>query len=341
MKKLLILIIFTIVMSLAVFWALKTTAKEVHLVAVGDILLSRDVEKKMIKEGLSYPYKQVEKCFLKKDIVLGNLENPIYEGNNAVCKNSNLIFKAKNANAAKLKEVGFTILNLANNHTMDYKEAGLVNTMQVLHNNGISYIGAGVNDNEAKKPLVIQTKGYKIGFLGYSMFSAQRSIYNKDKAAICRVKDNINSEIKKAKSECDFLVVTVHWGNEFDFFPSDKQKKLAHEMIDSGADLLLGHHPHVLQGIEQYKDKYIFYSLGNFVFDKQIQKGTDESIILDLTIKNKHIKKITLIPIKIIDCQPTLATGDVASYILQRLQKYSSEMSIEIKIKRGTGEIIP
>lgn len=77
------------------------------------------------------------------------------------------------------------------------------------------------------------------------------------------------------------------------------------------------------------------------MFDKQIQKGTDESIILDLTIKNKDIKKIKLIPIKIIDCQPTLATGDVGGYILQRLQKYSSEMSIEIKIKQCLGEIIP
>lgn len=94
MKKLLILIIFTIVMSIAVFCALITAENEIHLVAVGDILLSRDVEKKMIKEGLSYPYKQVEKCFIKKDIVLGNLENPIYEGNNPVCKNPNLIFKA-------------------------------------------------------------------------------------------------------------------------------------------------------------------------------------------------------------------------------------------------------
>ncbi|QOR36855.1 CapA family protein [Clostridium sp. 'deep sea'] len=341
MKKLLIFIIFTIVMSMTVFCALKTTENEIHLVAVGDILLSRDVEKKMIKEGLNYPYKQVEKCFIKKDIVLGNLENPIYEGNNPVCKNSNLIFKAKNANATKLKEAGFTILNLANNHTMDYKEAGLANTMQALHNNGISYIGAGVKNNEARKPLVIEKEGYKIGFLGYSMFSPRGYIYNKDKADICRVKDNIAIEIKKAKAQCDFLVVTVHWGNEFDFFPSEKQKKLAHEIIDSGADLILGHHPHVLQGIEQYKDKYIFYSLGNFVFDKQIQKGTDESIILDLTIKNKDIKKIKLIPIKIIDCQPTLATGDVGGYILQRLQKYSSEMSIEIKIKQCLGEIIP
>lgn len=120
---------------------------------------------------------------------------------------------------------------------MDYKEAGLANTMQALHNNGISYIGAGVKNNEARKPLVIEKEGYKIGFLGYSMFSPKGYIYSKDKADICRVKDNIAIEIKKAKAQCDFLVVTVHWGNEFDFFPSEKQKKLAHEIIDNGADL--------------------------------------------------------------------------------------------------------
>ena len=340
MKKQLILLFCTIIMLLLVF-AFKAINNEIHLVAVGDIMLARGVEKRIEKEGLNYPFVHTKEFLLKKDIVLGNLENPIYSGNSPVYKKSNLVFKAKSENAAMLKEAGFTILNLANNHTMDHKEAGLINTMKILHDNGISYIGAGIYNDKATSPLVIEKKGCKIGFLGYSMLGSEDNIYSNNQADIYKVTAEINNEILEAKLKCDFLVVTVHWGNEYDFYPSEKQKKLAYQIINSGADLILGHHPHVLQGIEQYKDKYIFYSLGNFVFDKQIQKGTDESIILNLVIKNKQVAKINIIPIKIVDCQPTLATGEVASYVLKRLQKYSQGMNIDIQVNNGIGQVVP
>ncbi len=338
MKRLSMLIVLAGIISLVIFFTITKNDNEIHLAAVGDILLSRDVEKRMEEEGLDYPYRQIKEFISEKDIVFGNLENPIYEGNNPVGKDPDLIFKAKNANAVELREAGFTVLNLANNHTMDHQEVGLVSTMKALQENGIDYIGAGFSYDEARKPLVIDHKGVKIGFLGYSAFQP-KDVNFIDKADICRVSSEIGSEIEKAKTKCDFLVVTVHWGNEFHFYPSENQRSLAYAIIDSGADIILGHHPHVLQGIERYNDRFIFYSLGNFVFDRQIQKGTDESIILDLVIKDKAINDIRLIPVKIIDCQPTLAAEDVARGIFERLQKYSEGLGVDYKFDSGNNEL--
>lgn len=339
MKKILMIALLGIVILVSLICIAISVNNEIHLVAVGDILLSRGVGLKIDEEGFDYPYQQIKDLFVNKDIVFGNLECPIYEGGGAVYKRPELIFKASNGNGAALKVVGFNVLNLANNHTMDYKRDGLSNTMEVLNQHDISHFGAGKNYEEARRLLVIDKQGCKIGFLGYSVFPPEGYIFSRDKSDVARVSENLGEEIKLAKKKCDLLVVSFHWGNEYHFYPSENQKNLAYEAIDNGADLILGHHPHVLQGIEKYQDKLIFYSLGNFIFDRQIQKGTDESIILDLVIEDKNIKDVKLIPIKIIECQPIVATDEVGVYILERLQKYSRGMNTKIKIDSGIGYI--
>ncbi len=336
MNKIIIIIVSVVVILVCLVGSVDDA---IHFTAVGDILLSRGVSEKIDKEGFGYPYNHVKDLFANKDIVFGNLECPIYEGKGAAYKRRDLIFKASSENAAFLKRAGFNILNLANNHTMDYKSDGLISTMEILNEQNIKFFGAGKNYSEARKPLIIDKKDSSIGFLGYSIFPPEGFIFSEDKADVARVGNNLENEIKMAKKQCDFLVVSFHWGNEYHFYPSENQKQLAYQAIDSGADLILGHHPHVLQGIEKYMDKYIFYSLGNFIFDKQIQKGTDESIIVDIVIKDDDIENIRLIPVKIIDCQPTIAADDEAEYILQRLKTYSKGMNTKIFIDNGIGNV--
>jgi len=132
-------------------------------------------------------------------------------------------------------------------------------------------------------------------------------------------------------------VLSFHWGREYDFFPSERQKELARLAVDNGADLVLGHHPHVLQGIEEYRGRLIFYSLGNFIFDRQIQPGTAETIILELIICAGEWKEARLIPVSITNCQPCLAEGVKGEEILLRLQKISQGFNTSIMIREGKG----
>lgn len=327
-------------MSIVSIFIINSTTSQITVSFVGDILLDRGVRKAIEEKGYDYPYEIVKNIFKKDDITFGNLECPILTKGKAVYKRPELIFKADPQNASALKKAGFDILNIANNHTMDYGSEGLLSTIDILKENNIKTVGGSRNYNTARKPVYIRKKGNTIGFLGYSVFPPEGYIVSSNRPDVARVDyDKISSEIKMAKEKCDFLVVSFHWGNEYDFFPSERQKELAHKVVESGADLVIGHHPHVLQGVEKYKDKYIFYSLGNFVFDRQIQKGTNETIITKVDIQDNKIKNIKLIPIKIIDCQPRIAKGKDAEYIIERLKLYSQDMNADIIFQDGVGYV--
>lgn len=314
-------------------------SNEIVLCAVGDILLDRGVRKE-IKGDYDYPYKKVKNILNEADITIGNLESPITDGGTPVLKRPIIIFKADPENSQAIKEAGFDILSLANNHTMDYGTQGMINTINILKNNNIDFIGAGLNYEDARKPLYVEKRNCKIGFLGYSIFPPEGYITFSDRPDVAKVDPkSLEDEIKSAKEKCDFLIVSLHWGKEYEFYRGKMQKELAYTIIDSGGDLIIGHHPHVLQGVERYKNGIIFYSLGNFVFDRQIQNGTDETIIVNFKIKNKRLDEIEIIPAKIRNCQPERVYDKEANYILNRLKMYSDGMNIEIDIKDGKGYI--
>lgn len=290
----------------------------------GDILLDRRVRTFLIQNGYDYPYTNVKKLLTEADITFGNLECPITDGGAPVFKRRDLIFKGDYNNTRALKNAGYDILNLANNHIMDQGREGLLDTINALKNEGLNYLGAGRDRFNAHKPVVIEKSGIKIGFLGYSDFSGEGYIYTEDNYGICNIDDkSLKEDITKAKESCEFLVVSIHYGVEFNFYPSKTQKKYTHLAVDSGADLVIGHHPHVLQGVEEYRGKYIFYSLGNFVFDRQIPKGTEESIILNIRITRDGIRDIEIIPVKIENCQPKIADESDREYIIERIKLYS------------------
>ncbi|WP_176431283.1 CapA family protein [Anaerovirgula multivorans] len=341
MKKILMIVCLSLVIFALLFIGTDND-RDITLVAVGDILLDRGVRRSIERHDRNYPYLNVQEYFQKGDISFANLECPLTPGGTSVLKDRTLIFKGDIENGRVLKEVGFTILNLTNNHTLDYGPEGLVDTLEVLKENGIFSLGVGLNAQEARQPVFISIKGSTIGFLGYSQFPPEGYFYFPDRPEVARIDpDLMPEEITRAKESCDFLVVSFHWGKEYDFYPSEQQKALAHLAVDSGADLILGHHPHVLQSIEQYQDKLIFYSLGNFVFDRQIQPGADETVILNLKISKGQWQEAILIPVKIIDCQPTPVDGEEGEQILRRLQKYSEGRNSFMVIRDEKGYIVP
>jgi gamma-polyglutamate biosynthesis protein CapA len=177
-----------------------------------------------------------------------------------------------------------------------------------------------------------------IGFLGYSAFPPEGYFYFEDRPGIAHVdSERLGNEICNARKHCDFLIVSFHWGKEFEFFASESQKKLARLAIDNGADTVVGHHPHVLQGVEMYKGKFIAYCLGNFIFDRQIPEGTDETVIVNLLLSKEGIRQIVLVPVRIADSRPEPARAEDAQYILDRLRLYSEGMNGRMEVKGGRG----
>jgi poly-gamma-glutamate synthesis protein (capsule biosynthesis protein) len=301
-------VIIIILIFVPVFLSVYNTDKEVSLIAVGDILLDRGVRREIVDKGYDYPYLKVKKLLSSADITFGNLECPISDRGNQVFKRPDIIFRADKENAIELKKAGFDILNLANNHSMDYGSTALMDTIKVLEKNNITPLGAGQNKAAAHKPIFINKKGLRIGLLGYSIFPPEGYVSLDDKPDVSKADiDTIVREINATKQQCDILVVSFHWGTEYQFYAGEMQKQYAHTAVDSGADLILGHHPHVLQELEWYKDKLILYSLGNFVFDRQIQPGTDETAIAKIIIQDKKIKSVEFIPIQIVNSQPKRA----------------------------------
>lgn len=294
--------------------------KDVSLIAVGDVMLSRGVAKKIEKNGEDYPFLEVKDYLKSGDIVFANLETPITEGR--IIKPGEMFFRSEPALAQKLKDNNFSIVSLANNHTGNFGTHGLEQTFKYLKEAGIQYAGAGENIDEANASAIIKVNGFSLAFLAYDDIDFTPAEYGaaEEKPGIAFFyKDKITAALATAKKEADFVIVSMHFGNEYQDLPSDKQKELAHFAVDSGADLIIGHHPHVVQPIEEYKGKYIFYSLGNFIFDQMWSEETRQGIAIKIIFNKDGIKIQELKPFLINDyCQPSFLDGEEADKVLER-----------------------
>lgn len=295
-------------------------------------MLSRDVAPVLEQQGSAYPYRQVKALFLNDDLTVGNLECPLTAASAPAHKNPVILFRAEPAKADALKTSGFDLLNLANNHTMDYGSPGLKDTLEALRENSLVPLGAEEGYEHARAPVFVEKGGTVFGFLGYSAFPAEGYIHTREGYDVARADEALlPGEIAAAKAQCEILIVTVHWGKEFQHYASAQQKKLAHAMIDAGADLIVGHHPHVLQGVEKYKGRFIVYSLGNFVFDRQIPEGTDEGAILQAVYQDHQLVDLSLIPIVIREASPEFPAPDRRSRMLEALSRYSEGLDSDLK----------
>ena len=294
-KYILLSVIFIIIGSAVIYrFTLIQSDISIELTFAGDIMLSRGLDKYLNEKGYDYPYENVKDIFLSDDLTIVNLECPITSYGRGANKAKRFVFKANSENAFAMKRAGIDLCDLANNHTMDYRSEGLGDTMDALNKAGIEYVGAGENAS-SNMSYIFEKNGYKVGILAYSLFPPEGMVYNENNPNINYLSEfedlkseRVKTDLKKLKA--DFKIVYFHWGVEYEPFARDMQKKLARDTIDGGADFVVGTHPHVIQGSEVYNGKYIYYSIGNCVFDKQIQKGTDEGMLLRVNIgKNKSV----------------------------------------------------
>lgn len=269
---------------------IKYKETSVTFLAVGDIMMSRGVNSVIARTNDPlHPFKSLTELLNSTDFNFGNLESPI-SGSESAGPMHSLVFNAPLRNVAGLKKYNFKVLNLANNHALDQRATGLHNTRRVLAENDINYLGVGENLDEAWEPKVITINGLKLGFLGASYASVNDGGVTRNNL-VARIEDTeyLKNSITKLKTMADFVLVTMHAGIEYTRTPHQPQIDFAHTAIDCGADIVIGAHPHWIQTIEKYKDKYIFYSLGNFIFDQEWSKDTKEGLVLKISLQGYQV----------------------------------------------------
>lgn len=298
---------------------IKSRDNIVHLLAVGDIMLSRNVGQKMVKyKDYKYPFEDTSGLLQKADITFGNLETPLLSG--PPVYTPSMIFRADPECAPALSWAGFDVLSLANNHIMNKGQKGLENTLELLKQEEILGVGAGRDFGEAHQYKIIERKGIKIGFLAYVYPGNLEATEERGGVAIMK-EEELLFDLKEAKKEADLVIISMHSGTEYKRYSNALQKDFARRAIDGGADLVLGHHPHWFQIVERYKDKYIIYSLGNFVFDQMWSEETREGMIASIYLDKDGVEALEFIPIKIQDfSQPRFVGGEDQERMLEMLE---------------------
>ena len=287
----------------------------VTLMFAGDVNLSN-----LVKKDYKLPFAKMDE-YRAADLSIVNLENPLTR---STLNNTNQQQKST-VNPSYVKALtsgGVDLVNLANDHTLGYEQKGLLETIETLKDAGIHSLGAGKTKKEARRPKIIEVKGQKIAYLNYYDTDIQPTAPSVNVNS--RNKDRISSDIQNLREQVDWIIVNYHWGVELSEYPGDWQIDMARMTIDQGADLVVGHHPKVLQGAEIYQGRPIVYSLGNFIFGDTSNKESDyETAVLKVSLKPGKMK-VELLPVVVSKYQPQIVKGEKGKEILKHIAQISS-----------------
>ncbi|MAF79662.1 hypothetical protein CL629_01130 [bacterium] len=303
----------------------KVQPEDFELLFVGDVMLSRGVGAQMLRrQDFYYPFRRIALTLRGADFVFANLEGPI--SNRGINQGSEYSFRADPRVVDGLKFAGFDVLSLANNHALDWGREAMFDTIDILETNDVYTAGAGENLDLANQPAVLcvedgtskyieisryrdsemsryrdgEILGYRDGenfcsgisvaVFAYTNLYPLGLVAKEDYSGVSDFRlVRILKDIRAIRDEVDFVVVSYHWGEEYAEESNEEQSMLAHAIIDAGADFIIGHHPHVVQEIEKYKDGWIAYSLGNFVFDQDFSDETMRGAILRVLVRDGRV----------------------------------------------------
>lgn len=265
------------------------SVRGINVLIVGDLMLDRNVRNIINRNGFEGFFVGVRDLIQSTDVAIANLEGAFTTNPSVTASlvSKELIFTFDPALAPKLSVLGFDVMGLANNHSYNYGAKGLESTRRYVGSAGMLYYGDPFN--KAETSTVIIKNGIRIGLVGFHEFYYTNF-------------NNVFQEISRLRSEVDVLIVTPHWGVEYQKEPTTKMKEWAHAFIDSGADVVVGTHTHIVGDTEMYKGKKIYYSIGNFAFDQYFSKATSQglAVILNIYKDEKEISiSFTDIPINI------------------------------------------
>ncbi|MGF9980409.1 capsular polyglutamate synthetase PgsA [Bacillus subtilis] len=318
-KHVFIAIPIVFVLMFAFMWAGKAETPKVKTYSddvlsasfVGDIMMGRYVEKVTEQKGADSIFQYVEPIFRASDYVAGNFENPVTYQKNYKQADKKIHLQTNKESVKVLKDMNFTVLNSANNHAMDYGVQGMKDTLGEFAKQNLDIVGAGYSLSDAKKKISYQkVNGVTIATLGFTDVSGKGFAAKKNTPGVLPADPEIFIPmISEAEKHADIVVVQSHWGQEYDNDPNDRQRQLARAMSDAGADIIVGHHPHVLEPIEVYNGTVIFYSLGNFVFDQGWTR-TRDSALVQYHLKKNGTGRFEVTPIDIHEATPAPVKKD-------------------------------
>lgn len=292
----------------------------------GDVIFSGKAGELLEKKGYDYSYAALDGMFKKDDLTVVNLETPVTTGGVGAA-NKQFVFKGSPKALDALKAAGVDAVNMANNHTLDQGEEGLRDTLSHLSERGIPYVGAGLNSKEAFSAQYFERKGIKIALLGFTrVIPSYDWTALKNKPGLASVYDSKEGlkAIAAAKQKADLVVVVVHWGKERVEQFDNIQQTLGRSFVDAGADLVIGGHPHVLQGVEPYKGKWIAYSTGNFIFTRSTVPATWETAVFQAECSKKGQCSLQLKPMTAELAQPVPMNQVNGQLLLKKVESLSA-----------------
>ncbi len=301
----------------------------VELVAVGDVMLARLVGERIAQKGARYPFEGegIQPLIDGADIAFGNLECPI--STRGKRQDKGIEFRADPAVLEGLTYAGFDILSLANNHTGDYGDEALLDTLAYLEEAGILAVGAGETITSAHRLQVIESNGLRVGFLAYNEIPPRWFAAKGDSpGSAFGDPEALRAEVTQAREETDVVIVSYHWGTEYTPYPTPSQRATAQALAEAGADLVIGHHPHVVQGVGYYPSTFVAFSLGNFIFDQEFSDETQEGLILRCLLDKTGVKTVELLGHRITRSQPSLAAAEEARPMLERMMRVAREQHL-------------
>jgi hypothetical protein len=245
---------------------------ELRVIGVGDVSLHG----RFGRLGVGQAFRHVRSEWEGADLLLGNLESPLATTGRVA--ESKVTLRAVPGSVEALRAARFDALALANNHAMDFGPGGLAETMSRLDEAGIPHVGAGPDNDSAVAPLVLERRGQAVGLLSFCDVEQSSPLYATcDGPGVAALKtDEAVRAVRELRPRVDWVVVQLHWGVEMASLPSPGQREQARRLVEAGADLILGHHSHVLQPMEVIAGVPVFYSLGNFLFSDVFWRGRDE-----------------------------------------------------------------
>jgi poly-gamma-glutamate synthesis protein (capsule biosynthesis protein) len=315
----------------------------IRITLVGDIMLGGSADEFMQRHGHDYAFAGVAGELARADVLFGNLEGPLTDGGEPAPDKKYRFRTPPSKVAPALARAGFDVVSLANNHTLDYGATGLFDTETALFDAGIRAVGAGRDLEAARRATIVERDGHRVGFLAYSNTFPESFWAAPDRPGTAfGHRAHVEADVRALRPRVDTVVVSFHWGREATTDLRPYQPMLARAAIDAGADIVAGHHPHVLQGVERHGDGIIFYSLGNFTFGSYSENAR-VSAIAHVTAGRHGLHDLELVPINVYNpdvlFRPLPLTGAEAASVVEHLQSLSKPLDTPLAQDDGRARL--
>jgi poly-gamma-glutamate synthesis protein (capsule biosynthesis protein) len=309
--------------------------------AVGDVMMGGSALEVIRQRGADYPFDSTRAVLQSADFAVANLEAPFGTDGRPFPKE--FTFRVPTEYSSGLQNAGFDVLNLANNHILDFGPSPFATTLRLLDSLGIAVCGAGMNQDSAESATIVVRNGWRTAFLGFSLTYPESFWASAKKPGTAfAVRERVTRRIADVRSRCDLVIVSFHWGKELQPFPEPYQREFARAAIDAGADLVLGHHPHVPQGFELYRGKPIAYSLGNFVFGSRSAQCR-EGILFVARFDSAGFAGADAVPLCVdfarVRFQPRVLRGAERENAIRSLNRISERLNGGREILSPSGEM--